>query len=178
MKGSDNPWKKKNNYLATPFVGIDIASRIHVISALDFNQDFFIKMKPVQNTQEERFFLKAWLSMFWKKTISLDTLSSQWNLPDSMVSIWLIVFLPVIYLLHFQSLFIASILKKWRIIKNPSTTLERTMALILLSLPILPVSGVSVLNLSVVPNTLLYKGLPDTVCTSLNALPEKKLYVK
>lgn len=34
------------------FVGIDIASRIHVISALDFNQDFFIKMKPFENTKE------------------------------------------------------------------------------------------------------------------------------
>lgn len=44
--------KEKIDYLSTLFVGIDIASRIHVISALDFNQDFFIKMKPVQNTQE------------------------------------------------------------------------------------------------------------------------------
>lgn len=44
--------KEKIDYLSTLFVGIDIASRIHVISALDFNQDFFIKMKPVQNSQE------------------------------------------------------------------------------------------------------------------------------
>ena len=44
--------KEKIDYLSTLFVGIDIASRIHVLSALDFNQDFFIKMKPVQNTQE------------------------------------------------------------------------------------------------------------------------------
>lgn len=34
------------------FVGIDIASHIHVISALDFNQEFFIKMKPVPNIQD------------------------------------------------------------------------------------------------------------------------------
>ena len=44
--------KEKIDYLSTLFVGIDIASRIHVLSALDFNQDFFIKMKPVQNTQD------------------------------------------------------------------------------------------------------------------------------
>ena len=44
--------KEKIDYLSTLFVGIDIASRIHVISALDFNQDFYIKMKPFENTKE------------------------------------------------------------------------------------------------------------------------------
>ncbi|PXV93709.1 transposase [Lachnotalea glycerini] len=44
--------KEKIDYLSTLFVGIDIASRIHVISALDFNQDFFIKMKSIENAQE------------------------------------------------------------------------------------------------------------------------------
>ena len=44
--------KEKIDYLSTLFVGIDIASRIHVISALDFNQEFFIKMKSIENTQE------------------------------------------------------------------------------------------------------------------------------
>ena len=44
--------KEKIDYLSTLFVGIDIASRIHVISALDFNQELFIKMKSVENTQE------------------------------------------------------------------------------------------------------------------------------
>lgn len=43
--------KEHIDYLSTLFVGIDIASRIHVISALDFNQDFFIKMKPFENTK-------------------------------------------------------------------------------------------------------------------------------
>lgn len=33
-------------------VGIDIVSRIHVISTFDFNQGFLIKMKPVENTQQ------------------------------------------------------------------------------------------------------------------------------
>lgn len=44
--------KEHINYLSTLFVGIDIASRVHVISALDFNQEYFIRMKPVKNTQD------------------------------------------------------------------------------------------------------------------------------
>ena len=44
--------KEPIDYLSTLFVGIDIASRIHVISALDFNEKFYIKMKPVENTRE------------------------------------------------------------------------------------------------------------------------------
>jgi len=43
---------KKIDYLSTLFVGIDIASRINVISAIDFNQDYFIKMKSAPNSQE------------------------------------------------------------------------------------------------------------------------------
>lgn len=39
-------------YLSTLFVGIGIASRIHVIFALDFHQKFFIKMKQAPNFQE------------------------------------------------------------------------------------------------------------------------------
>ena len=44
--------KEHIDYLSTLFVGIYIASRIHVIPALDFNQEFFIKMKPAPNSQE------------------------------------------------------------------------------------------------------------------------------
>ncbi len=44
--------KEHIDYLSTLFVGIDIASRIHVISALDFHQEFFIKMKQAPNSQE------------------------------------------------------------------------------------------------------------------------------
>jgi len=50
---------KKIDYLSTLFVGIDIGSRTNVISALDFNQDFFIKMKPVPNSQEGAQLLEA-----------------------------------------------------------------------------------------------------------------------
>ena len=44
--------KEPIDYLSTLFVGIDIAARTHVVSALDFNQEFFIKMKSVPNTQQ------------------------------------------------------------------------------------------------------------------------------
>lgn len=42
---------KKIDYLTTLFVGIDIGSRTNVISAIDFNQEFLIRMKPVSNSQ-------------------------------------------------------------------------------------------------------------------------------
>ena len=42
---------KKIDYLTTLFVGIDIGSRTNVISAIDFNQEYFIRMKPVSNSQ-------------------------------------------------------------------------------------------------------------------------------
>lgn len=46
MKGSESSIKEHIDYLSMLLVGINIASRTHVISALDFNQEFFIKMKP------------------------------------------------------------------------------------------------------------------------------------
>ncbi len=42
---------KKIDYLSTLFVGIDIASRTNVVSALNFEQEFLIKMVSVPNAQ-------------------------------------------------------------------------------------------------------------------------------
>ncbi|QAA32815.1 IS110 family transposase [Clostridium manihotivorum] len=42
---------KKADYLSTLFVGIDIGARQNVVSAINFEQEFLIKMKPVPNTQ-------------------------------------------------------------------------------------------------------------------------------
>lgn len=42
---------KKIDYLSTLFVGIDIGARENVVSAINFDQDFLIKMKPVPNSQ-------------------------------------------------------------------------------------------------------------------------------
>lgn len=44
--------KEYIDYLLTLFVRIDIASRIYILSTLDFNQNFFIKTKPFANTKE------------------------------------------------------------------------------------------------------------------------------
>ena len=41
-----------NDYLTTLFDGIDIASRIHFVSAIDFNEKIYNKMLPVQINQE------------------------------------------------------------------------------------------------------------------------------
>ena len=54
--------KEPIDYLSTLFVGIDIASRIHVISALDFNEKFYIRMKPVENTQEGAVLMEQMIS--------------------------------------------------------------------------------------------------------------------
>ena len=54
--------KEHIDYLSTLFVGIDIASRIHVISALDFNQDFYIKMKPFENTKEGAYIVEKMIA--------------------------------------------------------------------------------------------------------------------
>ena len=54
--------KEPIDYLSTLFVGIDIASRIHVVSALDFNENFYIKMKPIENTQEGAAFIEQMIS--------------------------------------------------------------------------------------------------------------------
>lgn len=51
--------KEHIDYLSTLFVGIDIASRTHVISALDFHQEYFIKMKSAPNTQEGAVLLES-----------------------------------------------------------------------------------------------------------------------
>lgn len=43
---------KKTDYLSTLFVGIDIGSRTNVISAIDFDQDYYIHMKSLPNNQD------------------------------------------------------------------------------------------------------------------------------
>lgn len=42
---------KELDYLSTLFVGIDIGARQNVVSAINFEQEFLIKIKPVPNTQ-------------------------------------------------------------------------------------------------------------------------------
>ncbi len=42
---------KNIDYLSTLFVGIDIGSKINVVSAIDFNQNFFINKKSFKNAK-------------------------------------------------------------------------------------------------------------------------------
>lgn len=42
---------KKIDYLSTLFVGIDVGSRMIVISVLNFEQEFLSKMVPIPNAQ-------------------------------------------------------------------------------------------------------------------------------
>lgn len=42
---------KETDYLSTLFVGIDIGSKINVVSALNFSQEFLIRMGPVKNAK-------------------------------------------------------------------------------------------------------------------------------
>lgn len=42
---------KNTDYLSTLFIGIDIGSRINVVSAIDFSQNYLIKKEPVANAQ-------------------------------------------------------------------------------------------------------------------------------
>ena len=113
--------KEHIDYLSTLFVGIDIASRIHVVSALDFNQKFFIKMKPVENTQEGATLIEQMVS---------DVLEHNHQFKFvviAMVFIWRITFLPVTCLHHSPSEFTVSIQRKLRTIRNPLTTSEKMM---------------------------------------------------
>lgn len=45
---------KKTDYLSTLFVGIDIGSRTNVVSAIDFNQDFYDKKFAETTTHQHK----------------------------------------------------------------------------------------------------------------------------
>ena len=49
-KGGDETMKK-TDYLSTLFVGIDIGSKTNVVSALNFSQDYLVRMVPVKNAK-------------------------------------------------------------------------------------------------------------------------------
>ena len=61
---------KKTDYLSTLFVGIDIGSRTNVVSAIDFSQEYFIRMKAIPNAQGG--------------AEQLEASSLPWNLPAFM----------------------------------------------------------------------------------------------
>ena len=103
--------KEHIDYLSTLFVGIDIASRIHVISALDFNQDFFIKMKPFDNTKEGAGIVEKMIA---------DVLADHHQFKYVVIGMESIGFYGVT----------ALILKKLRTIRSPLTISEKMTVLI------------------------------------------------
>ena len=66
---------KKIDYLSTLFIGIDIGSRINVVSAIDFNQEFFIRMKSIPNARGGAEVLEEMIADVLEKTISSAMLS-------------------------------------------------------------------------------------------------------
>lgn len=129
---------KKIDYLSTLLVGIDIASRIHVISALDFNQEFFIKMKTVENTQEGAVLLEGMISDVLKEHHQFNYVVIGME-STGFYGVHLANYLSASGLLApFLSVFIVLIQRKRKITKNPSMTLVRMMVLIPLLLLLLP----------------------------------------
>ena len=118
--------KEHIDYLSTLFVGIDIASRVHVISALDFHEKFYIKIKPVENTQEGAVLIERMIS---------DVLAHNHSFKYVVIGMESTGFygvhlanLPATCLHHSQSGFTVSIQRKLRTTRSPLTTLERMMA--------------------------------------------------
>ena len=89
--------KEHIDYLSTLFVGIDIASRVHVDFALDFNEQFYIKMKSVENTQEGAGLIEQMISDVLELNHQFKYVVIGMKLPASMGCIWRIIFLPATY---------------------------------------------------------------------------------
>ena len=167
--------KEHIDYLSTLFVGIDIASRIHVISAIDFNQNFFIKMVPVPNTQEGAEILENMI---------VDVLKQNHQFKYVIIGMESTGF----YGVHLANYLSASELLAPFSVRvyclNPKEVANYKKSFSDLgkndgidSFVIADFARVG--HISIKPwrgshNTLLYNDLPDTACTSLNVLPEKK----
>ena len=85
--------KEHIDYLSTLFVGIDIASRVHVVSALDFNEQFYIKMKSVENTQEGAGLIEQMIS----NVLELNHQFKYVVIGMEATGFWRIIFLPATY---------------------------------------------------------------------------------
>lgn len=167
--------KEHIDYLSTLFVGIDIASRVHVISALDFNAQFYIKMKPVENTQQGAALIEQMIS---------DVLEH--NLQFKFVIIGMEA--TGFYGVHLANYLSASNLlapfsvrvyclnpKEVKNYKKSFNDIGKNDGIDSYVIADFARVGRIQPNPGVVPNTLLYSVLPDTACISLNVLQEKKL---
>lgn len=167
--------KEHIDYLSTLFVGIDIASRIHVISALDFNQDFFIKMKPFENTKEGAGIVEKMIAdvladnhQFKYVVIGMES--------TGFYGVHLANYLSTSELLAPFSVRVYCLNpKEVKNYKKSFNDIGKNDGIDSFVIADLLVLGVLPSNHGVVLNTLPYNVLQDIACTSLNALPERKL---
>lgn len=166
--------KEKIDYLSTLFVGIDIASRIHVISVFDFNQEFFLKMKPVSNTQKGAVLLEGMIA---------DVLNENHQFKYVIIGMESTGF----YGVHLANYLSASDLlapfsvrvyclnsKEVKNYKRSYNDIGKNDGIDSFVIADFARVGRISISLGVVPNTLPYNALPDTGCTSLNVLLERK----
>ena len=116
---------KKTDYLSTLFVGIDIGSRTNVVSAIDFNREYFIRMKPVPNAKEGAEILESLL---------VDVLSAHHEFKHVIIGMESTGFYGVHIANYLSQKCTASIRKKLLNTKNHLIPSIRMMELIPLSL--------------------------------------------
>ena len=166
--------KEHIDYLTTLFVGIDIASRVHVVSALDFNEQFYIKMKSVENTQEGAGLIEQMIS---------DVLEHNHQFKYVVIGMEATGF----YGVHLANYLSASDLlapfsvrvyclnpKEVKNYKKSFNDIGKNDGIDSYVIADSLVSDVLQSSRGVVPNTLLCSVLPDTACISLNVLQEKR----
>lgn len=166
--------KIKIDYLSTLFVGIDIGSRTNVISALNFDQDFLIKMVPVANAQGgaeqmEEMVAEVLSQHHEFKTVILGLESTGFygvHIANYLsASEKLAPFSTKVYCLNPNEL---------NSTRSPLTPLTKMTALILSSSLILQGSGASIPNPGGAHSTLPSSGLPGTGSISRNASPGRR----
>lgn len=166
--------KEKIGYLSTLFVGIDIASRIHVISALDFNQDFFLKMKPVQNSQEGAVLLESMIVVVLKENHPFKYVIIAME-STGFYGVHLANYLSASDLLAPFSVRVYCLNpKEVNNYKKSFNDIGKNDGIDSFVIADFACVGRISIKHGAVLNTLPCSGLQDIVCTSLNALPERK----
>lgn len=166
---------KKIDYLSTLFVGIDIGSRLNVISALNFEQDFLIRMVPIPNAQYGAEQMEQMIAQVLEQHHEFRSLIIALNPPAFTVYISPITFPPVKGWHPSPPKSTASIPRKWQSIKNPLIPLTKTTGLIPLSLLISPGLGGFASSRGAGHSILPYSDSPGTGFTLQSASPGRKL---
>lgn len=167
--------KEPIDYLSTLFVGIDIASRIHVVSALDFNEKFYIKMKPVENTQEGTAFIEQMISDVLEHNHQFKFVVIGMEATD-FYGVHLANYLSSSDLLAPFSVRVYCLNpKEVKNYKKSFKNIGKNVGIDSYVIADFARVGRIAIKLWRVPNALPSSVLPDTGCTSRNVLLEKKL---